>query len=140
MSAGHRRTARTSHPMAPTPQTHPVQLRARSYASRNQLAVSRAEVEAGIELEWDRRYTSVLGTAGGRLYSLRLQTQSKGADQVRASGAHEGVRGGAVGRGRAWGGAVGRGRAWGGRGTAGPWKPRHARIACAGRPRWRCAR
>ena len=82
--------------MAPTPQTHPVQLRARSYASRNQLAVSRAEVEAGIELEWDRRYTSVLGTAGGRLYSLRLQTQSKGADQVRASGAHEGVRGGAA--------------------------------------------
>uniref|UniRef100_A0A1D2A4H4 PsbP C-terminal domain-containing protein n=3 Tax=Auxenochlorella protothecoides TaxID=3075 RepID=A0A1D2A4H4_AUXPR len=50
-----------------------IRLRARSYASRNQLAVSQREIDAGTELEWDRQYLTVLGTANGRLYSMRLQ-------------------------------------------------------------------
>ena len=50
-----------------------IQARVRSYASRNQLAVSSAEVVAGVELEWDRRYLAVLGVAGRRLYEFRLQ-------------------------------------------------------------------
>lgn len=50
-----------------------IRLRARSFASRNQLAVSQREIDAGTELEWDRQYLTVLGTANGRLYSMRLQ-------------------------------------------------------------------
>lgn len=49
-------------------------MRVKSYASRNQLAVTQAEVQAGVELEWDRRFLTVLGVAGKRLYELRLQT------------------------------------------------------------------
>ena len=51
-----------------------LQLEARSYASRNQLAVSQREIDAGTELEWDRRYITVLGVANKRLYEFRLQT------------------------------------------------------------------
>ena len=51
-----------------------IQTRVKSYASRNQLAVTQVEVDAGIELEWDRRFSTVLGTANKRLYSFRLQT------------------------------------------------------------------
>lgn len=51
-----------------------VQVRVKSYASRNQLAVTQAEVDAGVELEWDRRFVTVLGVASKRLYELRIQT------------------------------------------------------------------
>lgn len=51
-----------------------IQIRARSYASRNQLAVSQEEIDAGVELEWDRRYLTVIGVANKRLYEFRLQT------------------------------------------------------------------
>lgn len=54
-------------------------LRAKSFASRNQLAVSAKEVREGVELEWDRVYQSVLGIAGGRLYQLRLQAATSAA-------------------------------------------------------------
>ncbi|KAL4429180.1 hypothetical protein ABPG77_010159 [Micractinium sp. CCAP 211/92] len=47
--------------------------RVRSYASRNQLAVTQAEIEEGVVLEWDRIYLTVLGVAGKRLYEFRLQ-------------------------------------------------------------------
>jgi hypothetical protein len=50
-----------------------IQTRVRSFASRNQLAVSQAEIDEGMELEWDRRFLTVLGVANQRLYSLRLQ-------------------------------------------------------------------
>ena len=45
----------------------------KSFASRNQLAVTQAEIEEGVVLEWDRRYIAVLGVAGKRLYEFRLQ-------------------------------------------------------------------
>ena len=51
-----------------------VQVRAKSYASRQQLAVSPQARSQGMELEWDRRFISVLGVANKRLYQLRLQT------------------------------------------------------------------
>ena len=47
--------------------------RVKSYASRDQLAVTQQEVDAAVELEWDRRYLTVLGVANRRLYQLRLQ-------------------------------------------------------------------
>jgi hypothetical protein len=53
-----------------------VQVEMRSYASRNQLAVSQRQVADALELEWDRRYLTVLGVANKRLYEFRLQTQN----------------------------------------------------------------
>lgn len=46
----------------------------KSYASRAQLAVTQAEIDAATELEWDRRLITVLGAANNRLYEFRLQT------------------------------------------------------------------
>ena len=46
----------------------------KSYASRAQLAVTQAEIDAAMELEWDRRLITVLGSANNRLYEFRLQT------------------------------------------------------------------
>lgn len=46
----------------------------KSYASRAQLAVTQAEIDAATELEWDRRLITVLGSANNRLYEFRLQT------------------------------------------------------------------
>jgi hypothetical protein len=54
-----------------------IQTRVKSYASRNQLAVTQTEIDDGIELEWDRRFLTVLGVANKRLYSWRLQTSNK---------------------------------------------------------------
>ena len=56
-----------------------VVVRMRSVASRNQLAVSKAEVDAGDELEWERDFRAVLGVAGKRLYELRLQSPTTGS-------------------------------------------------------------
>lgn len=58
-----------------------IQTRVQSYASRNQLAVTQAEIDQGVELEWDRQFLTVLGTANDRLYSLRLQTSNKTFEQ-----------------------------------------------------------
>jgi hypothetical protein len=52
------------------------QLCVRSYASRNQLAVSQKEIDAGAELEWERRYLTTLGVANKRLYEMRIQTSA----------------------------------------------------------------
>jgi hypothetical protein len=60
-----------------------VQLEAKSYASRNQLAVSQKQIEAAMELEWDRRYITVLGVANKRLYEFRLQTASDTYDTAK---------------------------------------------------------
>ena len=49
----------------------------KSFASRKQLAVTQAEIEGAMEMEWDRRLITVLGTANGRLYEFRLQTANK---------------------------------------------------------------
>lgn len=70
-----------------------IQIRLRSYASRNQLAVSAAEMNAGVELEWDRRFRTVLGVAGNRLYEFRLQTSETTyqSDKVRTVGFDRGV-------------------------------------------------
>lgn len=54
-----------------------IQTRVKSYASRNQLAVSQEEIDQGIVLEWDRIYLTVLGVANKRLYSFRLQASAK---------------------------------------------------------------
>ncbi|KAI7844093.1 hypothetical protein COHA_002234 [Chlorella ohadii] len=54
-----------------------IQTRVKSFASRNQLAVTQAEINEGVVLEWDRRYTTVLGVAGKRLYELRLQSSNE---------------------------------------------------------------
>jgi len=54
-------------------------VRMRSLASRNQLAVSQAEVDAADELEWERDFRAVLGVAGKRLYELRLQSPTAGS-------------------------------------------------------------
>ena len=51
-----------------------MQVRMKSYASRAQLAVTQAEIDAATELEWDRRLITVLGSANNRLYEFRLQT------------------------------------------------------------------
>lgn len=48
----------------------------RSRASRNQLAVTQASINAGQEIEWERAYRTVLGVAGGRRYELRLQADA----------------------------------------------------------------
>ena len=58
-------------------QYYDLETRVKSYASRNQLAVTQTEIDEGITLEWDRRYLTILGVANKRLYSLRLQTSSK---------------------------------------------------------------
>lgn len=50
------------------------QLVARSFASRNQLAVSLSEVDTGSQLEWERHYLTTLGVANKRLYEFRIQT------------------------------------------------------------------
>lgn len=54
-----------------------IQTRVKSYASRNQLAVTQGEIEDAIVQEFDRRYLTVLGTAGNRLYEFRLQTDEE---------------------------------------------------------------
>lgn len=46
----------------------------RSFASRNQLAVTEAERQRGVELEWERKLLTVLGVANQRKYEFRLQT------------------------------------------------------------------
>jgi hypothetical protein len=51
-----------------------LQVRVRSYASRNQLAAYPGDRAASQELEWERRYLTVLGAANKRLYQFRLQT------------------------------------------------------------------
>jgi hypothetical protein len=58
-----------------------VQVRARSFASRNQLAVTQREVDDATELEWDRRFLTVLGVANRRLYELRLQSSNESFEQ-----------------------------------------------------------
>jgi len=55
----------------------------RSYASRQQLAITAEEREGALELEWDRRLLITLGVGGKRLYELRLQTASRTADEDR---------------------------------------------------------
>ena len=54
-----------------------IQTRVKSYASRNQLAVTQGEIDDAIVQEFDRRYLTVLGAAGNRLYEFRLQTDEK---------------------------------------------------------------
>ena len=51
-----------------------MQIRIKSFASRAQLAVTQAEIDKAVELEWDRRLITVLGAANNRLYEFRLQT------------------------------------------------------------------
>ncbi|KAK9819630.1 hypothetical protein WJX72_000479 [[Myrmecia] bisecta] len=58
-----------------------IQTSAKSYASRNQLSVTQREVNEGVELEWDRRYITVLGVANKRLYEFRLQTSRQSFEQ-----------------------------------------------------------
>lgn len=62
-----------------------VVVRMRSVASRNQLAVSKAEVDAGDELEWERDFRAVLGVAGKRLYEFRLQSPTVGSQASASS-------------------------------------------------------
>lgn len=62
-----------------------MQLEARSYASRNQLAVSQKQINAAMELEWQRRYITVLGVANRRLYEFRLQTAKDTYDEAKVS-------------------------------------------------------
>jgi hypothetical protein len=50
----------------------PLQVNIKSYASNNELAVMQQDRVQN--LEWDRRYLSVLGVENKRLYELRLQT------------------------------------------------------------------
>lgn len=64
---------------------HIAQLRFKSYASRNQLAVYQSNVEAGVRLEWDRRYVTVLGVANKRLYEFRLQTDNVQYEKAQVS-------------------------------------------------------
>jgi len=52
-----------------------IEIRLKSYATRQQMAVTGAERFQ--ELEFDRRLVTTLGTAGGRLYEMRLQTSSE---------------------------------------------------------------
>eukprot|EP00890_Picochlorum_soloecismus_P004635 jgi/Picsp_1/5172/NSC_02535-R1_lumenal -like protein len=54
-----------------------IQTRVKSYASRNQLAVTQGEIDDAIVQEFDRRYLTVLGAAGNRLYEFRLQTDEE---------------------------------------------------------------
>ena len=62
-----------------------VQLEAKSYASRNQLAVSQKQIDAAFELEWKRHYITVLGVANKRLYEFRLQTAKDTYDKAKVS-------------------------------------------------------
>ena len=62
-----------------------MQLEAQSYGSRNQLAVSQKQIDAAMELEWDRRYITVLGVANRRLYEFRLQTANESYDQAKVT-------------------------------------------------------
>ncbi|KAK9834317.1 hypothetical protein WJX81_006439 [Elliptochloris bilobata] len=61
-----------------------VEVRVRSYASRNQLAADPRD-RAEQLLEWDRRYVTVLGVANQRLYSFRLQTANDTYDRAQES-------------------------------------------------------
>ena len=62
-----------------------LQLQAKSYGSRNQLAVSQRQINAGMELEWERHYITVLGVANRRLYEFRLQTAEDTYEQAKVS-------------------------------------------------------
>ena len=59
-----------------------LQVRVRSYASRNQLAAYPTDRNKGQELEWERRYVTVLGAANKRLYQFRLQTTDRTFEQT----------------------------------------------------------
>jgi len=59
-----------------------IELKARSFASRNQLAVSQKEIDAGSELEWERHYLTTLGVANKRLYEFRIQTSQAAYDKA----------------------------------------------------------
>uniref|UniRef100_A0A7S2XH31 PsbP C-terminal domain-containing protein n=1 Tax=Lotharella oceanica TaxID=641309 RepID=A0A7S2XH31_9EUKA len=59
-----------------------VQVRVKSFASRNQLAVTAEEMEKGMEQEFDRTYVTSIGVANNRVYDLRLQT---GTDALQSS-------------------------------------------------------
>ncbi|CAL5222793.1 g5209 [Coccomyxa viridis] len=59
-----------------------IQVRVRSFASRNQLAAYPSERNKGQELEWERRYVTVLGAANKRLYQFRLQSLDKTFEQT----------------------------------------------------------
>ncbi len=59
-----------------------MQVRVRSFASRNQLAAYPSERNKGQELEWERRYVTVLGAANKRLYQFRLQSLDKTFEQT----------------------------------------------------------
>ncbi|KAK9842948.1 hypothetical protein WJX74_004754 [Apatococcus lobatus] len=61
-----------------------IQVRAKSFASRQQLAVSPQARDMGMEMEWDRRFISVLGVANKRLYQLRLQTADQSYQRNKA--------------------------------------------------------
>lgn len=61
------------------------QARIQSYASRSQLAVSAAERNAAIELEWDRLLITTLGVANKRLYECRLQSDISVPEDVLVS-------------------------------------------------------
>lgn len=52
-----------------------IEVNIKSYASNNELAVM--PQDRVVNLEWDRRYLSVLGVENNRLYELRLQTPEK---------------------------------------------------------------
>ena len=54
----------------------------RSFASRNQLAAYPTERQKGQELEWERRYVTVLGAANKRLYQFRLQSLDRTFEQT----------------------------------------------------------
>ncbi len=58
-----------------------LQVRVRSFASRNQLAAYPTERQKGQELEWERRYVTVLGAANKRLYQFRLQSLDQTFEQ-----------------------------------------------------------
>ncbi len=64
-----------------------LQVRVRSYASRNQLAAYPGDRQASQELEWERRYLTVLGAANKRLYQFRLQTADNTFENAAVSAA-----------------------------------------------------
>jgi hypothetical protein len=64
-------------------------IRMASYASRNPYVATQAEVMTQYGLEWDRRLSTTLGVANGRLYELRLQ--SKSSEYEAAGGGAAGV-------------------------------------------------
>jgi hypothetical protein len=71
-------------------QYYDIDTRVQSYASRNQLAVTQVEIDAGVQMEWDRHYLTVLGVANGRLYEFRLQCSAKTLDADKVSVCEEG--------------------------------------------------